>query len=66
MIDGISHHVRKRIFIASISVLSSLVSLPSISSRTCLPQALAKSRTTRGNLLHKVLMDCMRVFITFS
>ena len=35
-------------------VLSSSVSLPSISIRTCLPQSKARSRTTRGNLLQIV------------
>ena len=35
-------------------VLSSSVSWPSSSMRTCLPQATARSRTTRGNLLQIV------------
>ena len=50
--------------IASMMVLSSSVSFPSISMRIFLPQAVAKSRTTRGNLFQTLPMGCMRVFIT--
>src|SRR5207302_8388039 len=31
---------------------------------TCLPQAMATSRTTRGNLSKTLLMGCMRVLVT--
>ena len=51
---------------ASMRLLSSSVSLPSISRRTCLPSWWARSRTTRGSLPHTVPMGCMRVFITRS
>ena len=51
---------------ASMMVLSSSVSLPSISMRTCLPQVAARSRTNRGNLLHTLPICCIRVFITPS
>ena len=44
---------------ASMMVLSSSVSLPSISTRTCLPQASARSRTTRGNLFQTLPIGCM-------
>ena len=49
---------------ASMIVLSSSVSWPSMSSRTCLPQATARSRTTRGNLLQTLPIGCIRVFMT--
>ena len=52
--------------IASISVLSSSVSWPSISKRTFLPQATARSRTMRGNLLSTLPIGCIRVFITLA
>jgi hypothetical protein len=51
---------------ASTIVLSSSVSLPSISMRTCLPHIVATSRTVRGNLLQMLPIGCMRVFITPS
>ena len=52
--------------IASMSVLSSSVSWPSISKRTFFPQASARSRTTRGNLLSTLPIGCIRVFITLA
>ena len=49
--------------IASITVLSSSVSEPSIATLTCLPHLAARSRTTRGSLPHTLPIGCMRVFI---
>ncbi len=51
---------------ASMMVLSSSVSLPSISMRTFLLHSSAKSRTSRGNRSHTLPMGCMRVFMTRS
>ena len=51
---------------ASSTVRSSSVSLPSISRRTFLPQVLATSRTMRGNLFQRLPICCMRVFMTPS
>jgi hypothetical protein len=51
---------------ASRMVLSSSVSRPSVDSATCLPQAWARSRTTRGSFCHRLSTGCMRVFMTRS
>jgi len=51
---------------ASIMVLSSSVSAPSISRRICFPNEVARSRTTRGSLFQTTPMGCMRVFMTPS
>ena len=51
---------------ASMIVLSSSVSWPSMSMRACLPQATARSRTTRGNLFQMLPIGCMRVFMTLA
>ena len=51
---------------ASRIVLSSSVSRPSISRRTGLPQAAPRSRTTRGSLVQRLSIGCMRVFMTTS
>ena len=52
--------------IASMMVLSSSVSRPSISMLALLPQATARSRTTRGNLFQMLPMGCIRVFMTLA
>ena len=52
--------------IASSTERSSSVSRPSISSLTWRPHVRARSRTTRGILLHTVSTGCMRVFMTCS
>src|SRR5690349_8597502 len=52
--------------IASMMVLSSSVSRPSISSRACFWHAIARSRTTRGNLAQTFPIGCIRVFMTPS
>ena len=51
---------------ASMMVRSSSVSLPSITSWTCLPRSCAMSCTIRGNFAQTLPMGCMRVFITLS
>ncbi len=51
---------------ASMMVLSSSVSAPSISRRICLFSATAMSRTTRGSLFQTMPIGCMRVFMTPS
>ena len=52
--------------IASMTVRSSSVSLPSSSRSTCLPHVSDRSRTTRGSLFHTLAMGCMRVRMTPS
>ena len=52
--------------VASRMVRSSSVSLPSISTRTFLPQVRDRSRTTRGTFCQMLSMGCMRVFMTPS
>ena len=52
--------------IASSRLRSSSVSPPTISRRTCLPQAAARSRTIRGTLDQTCSIGCMRVFMTPS
>ena len=51
---------------ASMIVRSSSVSAPSVSIRTRLPHACARSRTTRGSLLQTLSIGCMRAFMTCS
>src|SRR5437762_14192323 len=64
VIHRVAHDMRKRVLNSFEQAFVQLGFLPSISICTCLPQALATSRTTRGNLSKALLMGCMRVLVT--